>query len=104
MPIQTIPKIDHFKFLVDPAQARLVEHGTELKMKVQRHHSTNNTCPNFVKDISPLEYHQQKKNIQANKKTCSLLETQHKKVQPISARTIRVDFLLRNISRQTSPS
>jgi hypothetical protein len=55
-------KIDHFKFLVDPVQARLVEQGIELKTKVQSHHSTNNICHNFLKDISPLEYHQQKKN------------------------------------------
>ena len=46
-------KTDHFKFIVDPVQAPHVEQGNEIKIKVQSHHSTNNICPNFLKDISP---------------------------------------------------
>jgi len=96
-------KIDHFKFIVDLVQAPLDEQGNEIKIKVQSHHSTNNICPKLLKYISHKNTTNREK-IQANKKVCSVLQTQHKKVQSFSVRTISVDFLLRATSRQTTQS
>ena len=68
-------KIYHCKFMMDLVQAPIVEQGTEIEIKVQSHHSTDKICPNFLKDISPQEYHQHRKKSLNNTKLIFLGKT-----------------------------
>ena len=97
-------KIDHFKFRVELVQALLIEHQRESVRKYQGHHSTDKNVQRLVERHFPERIPPTEKKGKANKEVCSVIKTIEGRRQCFGAPNVKLPYVLKNVSRHSTPS
>jgi len=97
-------KIDHFKFRVELLQALLIEHQSENVRKFQGHHSTDKNVPRLDERYFPERIPLTEKKGRPTKRCVMCYKTIEGRRQCFGAPNVKLPYVLKNVSRHSTPS